>query len=672
MASRLAEILTQEYKSKGIFGGAASAIGKRTREKLDIRNSLFGGSGVGSIVGRKIFGKGYSATGRDSKISTDTNALSSGSSSALQELNMNSQISAKNSTVLPKIAFDMNIMKQNIVKLVKAQGVTPSKRADMYFQKQKERNATYKNLLGSKPSKVEKVGASEGSESIIGGIIGGIVSKLGTGLLPLIGTAVAVGVALNNLRKAFNGFLDWFAGTWIGKKLGIQPSGTNSGGGNNGAEPGSPGSDQPGQKSFMERAGDVATNSVEAFGEYKALRFGQKIGEKVPKFEMRGAGVLAEKGGGLVKASKVGGGGKLADVLEKLRSFAVKSTSKGWGPKITQKITQRLGRVIAFKCVTLFAGFAAAPFTAGISTLISIVSALLLMKDIYDIYEAIFGTNGIEKELEDEDKDTGKSTSPTMQKASTDSVPGATPTASNETGNSPSPVGSGPSNLQLPKGKSISSNEATDYLVKKGMTPEQAAGVVGNLLQESKLNSGAQNASEGAYGIAQWRGSRLTELQNFAASRGKTIDDVNTQLDFIMHELNGKEKRAGEMLFASKTAEEAAYNFGKYYERPKTVEQSRMNFASQTLAQYKPTGGGGSSNVQLAQVGDGMGSGGAEMMAASNAVNDAKNSPAKSQPVQVAQDNRQTTVNNNGGGGGGSQMTAYDQYFGKYLINRTT
>ena len=149
MASRLAEILTQEYKSKGILGGAASAIGKRTREKLDIRNALFGGSGVGSIVGRKVFGKGYSATGRDSKISTDTNALSSGSSSALQELNMNSQISAKNSTVLPKIAFDMNIMKQNIVKLVKAQGVTPSKRADMYFQKQKERNATYKNLFGS-------------------------------------------------------------------------------------------------------------------------------------------------------------------------------------------------------------------------------------------------------------------------------------------------------------------------------------------------------------------------------------------------------------------------------------------------------------------------------------------------------------------------------------------
>jgi len=124
------------------------------------------------------------------------------------------------------------------------------------------------------------------------------------------------------------------------------------------------------------------------------------------------------------------------------------------------------------------------------------------------------------------------------------------------------------------------------------------------------------------------------------------------------------------MLLASNTAEEAAYNFGKYYERPKTVEQSRMNWASQTLAQYKPIGGG-SSNVQLAQ-NDASGTGdAAAIMAASNAVNDARNAPAKTQPVQVAQDNRQTVVNNSGGGGG-SQMTAYDQYFGKYLINRTT
>lgn len=60
--SRLSDILEQEYKTKGILSGASSAIGKRTMEKLDIRNALFGGSGLGSIIGRKVFGKGYSAT----------------------------------------------------------------------------------------------------------------------------------------------------------------------------------------------------------------------------------------------------------------------------------------------------------------------------------------------------------------------------------------------------------------------------------------------------------------------------------------------------------------------------------------------------------------------------------------------------------------------------------
>ena len=33
MASRLADILNQEYKSKGLISGASSALGKRAKEK---------------------------------------------------------------------------------------------------------------------------------------------------------------------------------------------------------------------------------------------------------------------------------------------------------------------------------------------------------------------------------------------------------------------------------------------------------------------------------------------------------------------------------------------------------------------------------------------------------------------------------------------------------------
>ena len=62
-------------------------------------------------------------------------------------------------------------------------------------------------------------------------------------------------------------------------------------------------------------------------------------------------------------------------------------------------------------------------------------------------------------------------------------------------------------------------NESLDYKVriamdffmsKLGLTKDQAAGIVANLIQESTLNPEAEN--NGAIGIAQWRGSRQEEV----------------------------------------------------------------------------------------------------------------------------------------------------------------
>ena len=117
--SRLANILQQEDKTKGLIGGAASSLGKRSLEKLDIRNALFSGGGIGSIIGTKIFGKGYSATrGSGTGKTTSPNVLTSDSSSILQDININSKITAKNSMALPAMAKQMNIMQKNIAKLV--------------------------------------------------------------------------------------------------------------------------------------------------------------------------------------------------------------------------------------------------------------------------------------------------------------------------------------------------------------------------------------------------------------------------------------------------------------------------------------------------------------------------------------------------------------------------
>jgi hypothetical protein len=81
---------------------------------------------------------------------------------------------------------------------------------------------------------------------------------------------------------------------------------------------------------------------------------------------------------------------------------------------------------------------------------------------------------------------------------------------------------------------------AYNYFTGQGFTPEQAAGIVGNLMTESyaHLDPNAYNPAGGgmgAYGIAQFRGPRLKGLLEFAGQQGdKSMDGTNTaaQQDF--------------------------------------------------------------------------------------------------------------------------------------------
>jgi len=192
MASRLATILQNEYKSKGIVGGAFSALGKRSLEKLDIRNALFGGSGLGSVIGQKIFGKGYSATRKTGASGVESvSELSQNLNSAvLEEINANSRISAKNSVVLPSMARDMNLMRMNIIKLVKLQGGTPAMKADMFFSRAKEREMLfekqYAKNISSNSKSPEKISENKN-------IFQSILDGLGGTFLPLlIGRVITV------------------------------------------------------------------------------------------------------------------------------------------------------------------------------------------------------------------------------------------------------------------------------------------------------------------------------------------------------------------------------------------------------------------------------------------------------------------------------------------------
>ena len=108
---------------------------------------------------------------------------------------------------------------------------------------------------------------------------------------------------------------------------------------------------------------------------------------------------------------------------------------------------------------------------------------------------------------------------------------------------------------------------AVDYIQKKGYTPEQAAGIVGNIVTESALNPGAFNSEgggSGAFGLAQWRGDRQRRL---IAKYGEN-PSFGQQLDYILDELSSSEKLAGEDLQRRNTAEAAADSIRRNFERP--------------------------------------------------------------------------------------------------------
>jgi TP901 family phage tail tape measure protein len=137
-------------------------------------------------------------------------------------------------------------------------------------------------------------------------------------------------------------------------------------------------------------------------------------------------------------------------------------------------------------------------------------------------------------------------------------------------------------------GNSVS-EKIWNFLKSKGFSDTVAAGIMGNLKMESNLNPSAVNPRSGAYGIAQWLGSRKTALQNFARSRGTSMSNLQTQLDFLWKELNSTEKRTLNYLRSNQGASAAtiAAMFDKLFERSEgTHVPQRQNYANQFLKQY--------------------------------------------------------------------------------------
>ena len=115
------------------------------------------------------------------------------------------------------------------------------------------------------------------------------------------------------------------------------------------------------------------------------------------------------------------------------------------------------------------------------------------------------------------------------------------------------------------------SKYAYNYLISKGLTPIQSAGIVGNLQAESNLDTTVKGKADdaGSVGIAQWHSERKKGLMDFAKARGKHYGDLNLQLDYVIEELNSPAySKAMTELQKAKTADQAAKAFMNHYEKP--------------------------------------------------------------------------------------------------------
>lgn len=147
------EVYKQELKSKGVLSSLGSSVLKTTKERMDPRNLLFGGKGIISATGQKIFGKGYSAIEKPAeKLKSASNDLII---EQLANQNMRLAIIGKNTMPLRAMSRDINVMRQNMIKLVKLNSdgsMKAATKADMFFRKQGEEEKLYENMLGDKKS----------------------------------------------------------------------------------------------------------------------------------------------------------------------------------------------------------------------------------------------------------------------------------------------------------------------------------------------------------------------------------------------------------------------------------------------------------------------------------------------------------------------------------------
>ncbi len=142
---------------------------------------------------------------------------------------------------------------------------------------------------------------------------------------------------------------------------------------------------------------------------------------------------------------------------------------------------------------------------------------------------------------------------------------------------------------------------AYDFFISKGLTPVQAAGVVGNLIQESNVNPMSSQAGGPGRGIAQWSvGGRWDHDSRdnavwYAGTRGLSVWSLDLQLQFVWYELTNFSWLGLSQLRAATTVSAATIAFQDHYEGCGTCLQSqRITYSQQVYNAYSASTWGAS------------------------------------------------------------------------------
>ena len=129
--------------------------------------------------------------------------------------------------------------------------------------------------------------------------------------------------------------------------------------------------------------------------------------------------------------------------------------------------------------------------------------------------------------------------------------------------------------------------QAYNFFIGKGLKDYMAAGILGNLAQESGINPGSAQAGGPGRGIAQWSvGGRWDTLVAWAKAQNRDPNSLQTQLDFMWsQELNGTESGSLSALKGTTDVTSATTSFEQTYERAGIPAMAnRIKFAQNILS----------------------------------------------------------------------------------------